>query len=365
MPNLRRTPFLVLLASTLVLLAVAMAFSPGDAATDCVRCDAGWYERIATKGYPDIPPGGDLGHWNGPDVHQTEWAFFPLYPWSLKVFARVTGLGIPTAMLVLAPILCAIWVLLALRLFTHIQGERAASWTVLLLLLQPFGIYFHLGMTESLFFIGLLGAFLSITERSWAGSALSSTVLVLTRPNGLFLLPVLLLYAAERDGSDPRSILREPRAWFKRGAPLLVALAAFMLYCGYQWQHTGRPFAFSAAQAGWNRRFGWPFAGFFNAGDIATQFDSWYTIGLLVLAFLVRRQLPLSLNLLLWISLLLPLFSGSVASIPRFTSLLFPFFLLGGRWLEGTRWRYVVLAGCFLLQLGWFRLWLEGELITC
>lgn len=355
---------LVVAGTTLALFAVA-AWHGNDVPEACAQCDAGWYARIAVNGYPDIPAGGDLGHWYGPDVHQTEWAFFPLYPWLLNTVSKA-GMSIPMAMLVLALVLCGLWGLLALRFFSRLQGERRALYTVLSLFLQPFGIYFHLGMTESLFFVGLLWAFLSVTERSRTGLTFSSSILVLARPNGLFLLPVLLVYAMECDKVDKWSAWRRSSFWKYWLPPFSVPIVLFAAYGIYQWKHTGDPFAFSAAQAGWGRHFTWPFMGFFNAGDMATQFDSCYTIALVGLIILVRKQLTLSFKLLLWVSILLPLCSGSVASMPRFTSLMFPLFLVVGRWLEQHRtWGHVVLLISWVLQLGWFWLWLQGDLVTC
>ena len=332
---------------------------------DCVSCDAGWYQQIASEGYRTAAVGADLGHWHGTDVHQTEWAFFPLYPWLLRAFSMVTGLGIPAVMLLLGGILSCLVAVLAMYFFSFLKSPDMALWGTLALLLQPFGIYFHLGMTEGLFLAALLGSFLSVAKRSWIGLAICATTLVLTRPNGLFLLPVFLLFAAEVDGVDLLSSLKRPGYWIKRAAPLLFPVMAFAAYCVFQWQRTGDAFAFSSAQAGWARSFTWPFEGFFNGGDIATQFDSWYTLVLLAALVLLRKRLPLSFNVLLGISVLLPLFSGSVASMPRFTTILFPLFLLAGEWLATSRWRYPVLAFSFAAQLFWFSLWLNGALITC
>lgn len=332
---------------------------------DCISCDAGWYKRIALNGYPEVGSGEDLGHWQGTDIHQTEWAFFPLYPWLVRTTLHATGLGVGQVYMVLGALLSALLALMAYHLFSYMQGATSAYWGVLALLSQPFGIYFHLGMTEALFLCALLGCFLAVKKRWPWGLAFCASILVLTRPNGLFLLPVLVLYANELDGNPVSSLWRDPMGAFQRSWPLLFPLAAFAGWCILQWHMTGEPFAFSAAQAGWGRSLTWPFKGFFNAGDLATQFDSWFTIGLLGVAFTVRKQLPPSLNLLLWVSILLPLFSGSVASMPRFTTVLFPLFLLAGNWLAGQRWKVPILAMAFMLQLGWFVLWLKGDLLTC
>ncbi len=268
-------------------------------------------------------------------------------------------------MLWLGTLTSVILVLLAFKFFTFIKGADIAFWGVIALLCQPFGIYFHLGMSEGLFLCALLGSFFSIATRSSIGLAVSATALVLVRPNGLFLLPVLMIYAAEADQLGWRAVIRRPASWIGRIWPLAFPVLAFFGYSVFQWTRTGNPFAFSAAQAGWGRSFTWPFAGFFNGGDFATQFDSWYTVVLLLLAIAIWRKLPLSFNMLIWISILLPLFSGSVASMPRFTTVMFPLFLFAGEVLAKHRWRIPIVMSSFVLQLFWLGFWLRGDWLAC
>ncbi|MCB0794531.1 MAG: hypothetical protein KDB88_07315 [Flavobacteriales bacterium] len=329
-------------------------------------CDTYWYERIALEGYPHVGPGEDLGHWVGEDIHQTAWAFFPLYPLLLRSMLALTNWSSAEAMIVLSFLLALAWIPLAYALFHHERNERIAKWAVLAMLLQPFGIYFHLGMSEPLFLVGLLGSFLAVARGSALGLALMGTILVLSRPNGLFLLPGLVLYSLEQEGQGSvREILSHPVHALHKALPLVVPILAFMCYCAYQWSTTGDPLAYLSAQAGWGRRFTHPFSGFFNAGDPATQFDSWYTIILLLLVGLLAKRISLSFCWVMLIVVVMPLFSGSVASMPRFTTVLFPLFLITGEWLSRIRAPVLVLLISFIAQLFWFWAWLEGDLVTC
>jgi hypothetical protein len=63
---------------------------------------------------------------------------------------------------------------------------------------------------------------------------------------------------------------------------------------------TGYYFAFSIAQAGWYREFMFPLFAFFRRGDFATQFNSVYTILVIILSAMIWKKLPLSMNLLAW-----------------------------------------------------------------
>ncbi len=49
------------------------------------RNDASWYEKIANNWYPEITDVRDLGYSHDADFKQSEWAFFPLYPWLNRV----------------------------------------------------------------------------------------------------------------------------------------------------------------------------------------------------------------------------------------------------------------------------------------
>jgi hypothetical protein len=69
--------------------------------------------------------------------------------------------------------------------------------------------------------------------------------------------------------------------------------------------------------------------------------------------------------LLIWTGLLLPLFSGSVASMPRFISVIFPFTILFGDWLHSFKYKYYMLGLLFFLQLFVFYFWLTRHPFSC
>ena len=119
-------------------------------------------------------------------------------------------------------------------------------------------------------------------------------------------------------------------------------------------------FAFSVAQQGWYRDFMFPLLALFREGNVANQFNSIYTIAFILIAIFSWKKLPLSLNILIWLGLLLPLTSGSVQSMPRFISIIFPFTLIIGSWFYPSKKRYLLLTGLGLLQLLTFYFWLTG-----
>jgi hypothetical protein len=124
---------------------------------------------------------------------------------------------------------------------------------------------------------------------------------------------------------------------------------------------TNEYFAFSIAQAGWYRRFMFPLLAFFRQGNFPTQFNSFYGIAAIIIAVFAWKRFPLSLNMLIWISLILPLSSGSVNSLPRFISIIFPLTIFIGSWLYKSRGRNWILTGLFGLQMITFYFWLISD----
>ncbi|MBK9761463.1 MAG: hypothetical protein IPO90_16230 [Flavobacteriales bacterium] len=230
-----------------------------------------------------------------------------------------------------------------------------AGWAVIVFALFPFSVFLHVHYAEPLFLFLLLNGFNCLfDDRRWQ-AALVFALLVLVRPNGLLVLPAAVLFAMERHRT----------VWKTSHAALMFVptFLAFASYCYFQYVHTGEPFAFSVAQAGWDRGWSWPWKGFFKSGDLATQIESVYTIALVVLAVAIAKRIQLSYNLLLWANILVPLCSGSVDSLTRFTLVLFPLFLLAGSWLAGIPLRWRIALGCigFALQLVCAWLWASGH----
>lgn len=351
-----------------VLLGVALVRDPGPVAAVAVesglRSDAWWYLRIANEGYPPVTDPAQFGHADRTGVLQSPWAFFPLYPLLVQCTAQLLRIDGVQAMFLLSWLLGIAALLVFHRLMARLQGDGAALWSSAALLLFPVAVHFHVYYTEALFLLALAGAFLAVRSgRPW-WAAVACAALVLVRPNGLLCLLPIAVFALECAGMRWRQALSRPGRTMRQLLFLLPALLAFAGYGLYQWSMTGTPFAFSAAQAGWGRQLMWPFLAFFRSGDMATQIESVYTLLLIAATIPLWKRLPLSFNLLLWINILVPLCSGSVDSMMRFTVVLFPYFLLLGRWLHGSPARWAVLAGSFCLQLGYWWLWLEGHPLT-
>jgi|TARA_R110000737_G_scaffold202403_1_gene221598 Gpi18-like mannosyltransferase len=333
------------------------------------KYDAYWYEKIANNGYPKVTDKKELGYANEKDFKQSEWAFFPFYPKLISGMKTVFGMNYNSAAFFLS-LLFSFLSLVGMLWFSLIflKNESKALFTTLLFFCFPFSFYFSMFYTEALFFTFLLFSFIAIYYKKHIYLAALIIPLILLRPNGLVLLLPLFLYFLEQNELltkwkfNWRALFTKKKLFLT--SAFITGPIAFAVYCWYQYRMTGYPFAFSIAQAGWYREFMFPILAFFRKGDLATQFNSIYTIIVIVYAFSIRKKLPLSLNTLIWISLILPLCSGSVTSMTRFISIIFPLFLILGSQIEKSRFKIPILMLILGLHFLSFTTWILNMVIS-
>ena len=129
------------------------------------------------------------------------------------------------------------------QLARPLLGERGAHDVVLYFALYPVGFVFTSLYSEGLFLALAAGSFLAATRGRPLLAGVLGGFATGTRLMGLALLPALVLLLWR--GRDPRSLARL--------APLLLLPAAVGLYALYLDWAIGDPWAFTSAQADWNR----------------------------------------------------------------------------------------------------------------
>lgn len=279
--------------------------------------DAWHYERIAREGYERRGPDG---------APRNTWAFFPLYPLlvrSLPDFA--IGAVILSNLAFLAGLLLV--AAAGLRLgATNEQVERAAFFMAFF----PTSYFFSLPMTESLFLMVSAASFYFAAREKWWAAGLAGALAASTRFVGILLLPALLLM---------------PR----RKYPLLLiplGTAAFMVYLH---QLTGDPLAFVKAQALWGRgSLQWPLSVSTPWNFVALNVAAAVLLVITGVGLLREKRWPLAAYTLLAVAI--PLSTGSLQSLARYSMVVFPAFLwLAEKTEKSERW----IAAVFLILLGW------------
>ena len=189
--------------------------------------DARWFLQISLHGYEEVPQAA---------------AFFPVYPAVVHALTWVTGSELVAGVLIsLAAGAVAAWVLA--QLARPLLGERGAHDVVLYFALYPVGFVFTSLYSEGLFIALAAGSFLAATRGRPLLAGVLGGFATGTRLMGLALLPALVLLLWR--GRDPRSLARL--------APLLLLPAAVGLYALYLDWAIGDAWAFTTAQAEWNR----------------------------------------------------------------------------------------------------------------
>ena len=189
--------------------------------------DARWFLQIADHGYEEVPQAA---------------AFFPVYPAAAHALAWVTGSTLVAGVLIsLAAGAAAAWALAEIA--RPLLGDRGARDAVLYLALYPIGFVFTSLYSDGLFLALAAGSFLAAMRGRAVTAGVLGGLATGTRLLGLALLPALAFLLWR--GRDPRSLAGL--------APLALLPAAIGLYALYLDRTLGDPWAFTSAQADWER----------------------------------------------------------------------------------------------------------------
>lgn len=330
------------------------------------RNDTFWYKDIAENGYSRIENPIELGYVGKDKVIQSSWAMFPLYPLTIKTISFLFHLNFVQSSFIISLIFSTLSYILFYIICTSLfqLSPKFSLRNTLIFIVFPFHYYFSMYYTEAMYFTLLALGFWSIYLKKYGWTFLTLIPLTLVRPNGIVSVLPLFLYFLEKDGgylywwNTLKNIeLKKIRSWYwTLSAPL-----SLLVYCLYQKEMTHFYFAYVKAQAGWNKDFMFPLLALFRSGDLSSQFNSIYTILILLFSIYFHKKIPLSLNILIWLSILLPLTSGSVISMPRFISTVFPITILISQKMIKSNYFYLVTLLILALQLWSFFPWLYSS----
>jgi hypothetical protein len=290
------------------------------------RWDAEHYIGIATNGYSGTEP-----------------AFFPLYPLLIWILGDLTGNHLIAGLMISNA--ASFFALLYLyKLVEHEFNRQVAHRAVFYVSIFPTAIFFSAVYTESLFLFLSVASFYYIRERRWLLAGAFGYFAALTRVEGVLLaVPFAIEWGIA---------LYESRGdWFRwpldTAVKPLGGIVAIPLglasYMAYLWVLRGDPLYFSHVQAHWGRHLAWPWVSFgyslhlifgnTEPQTVANQLLE-VTFTLLMIATLVIgfRRLRASYIAYMALSILVPISTSSLMSMPRFALVLFPMFALFGLW---------------------------------
>lgn len=302
------------------------AASPNPLLAAWGRWDAEHYITIATKGYSGFEP-----------------AFFPLYPALLHLIGSPIGNRL-IAGLVISNVAGFFALLYLYKLVEHEFDRHVAHRAIFYISIFPTAVFFSAVYTESLFLFLTVASVYYLRERRWLTAGIFGYFAALTRSEGILLaIPFLIEWLS--------ATKLTPGGWrqLRLGAlvrPLLgIGLIPLGLatYMSYLWVLVGDPLRFSSVQVHWGREFGPPWASFWHAfsiifgnfppQSIADQIiEVAFTVLMLGMLLAGWRRLRPSYVAYMGASILIPISTSSLMSMPRFALVLFPMFVLFALW---------------------------------
>jgi Gpi18-like mannosyltransferase len=296
-----------------------------------------FYDRLAIWNRWDAPHYLDIARMGyvSQGVEARWIVFYPLYPWLVRASALVMPDEMLAAFLVSGAASVAAGVLLR-RLARLDEPEEVARASVFFMLVFPTAYFLHIGYTEGLFLALAMGAFLAARARCWWAAGLLGGLAALARVNGLLLVPALAFEAWEEYRGEGRRV-RAGWLW------ALCPLAGFGVYLFINWWVFGDPRTFLNAQGEyWYKSLTWPWVGIRETWNSVwarapseAQMVGWHELFFVLLGLLVTvwgwlrlrtsYAIWMTCNWLLWTS------TKFVLSVPRYTLVLFPAFILFAR----------------------------------
>ncbi|MBV8584066.1 MAG: glycosyltransferase family 39 protein [Candidatus Eremiobacteraeota bacterium] len=301
------------------------------------RWDAVHYLDIATHGY------------QGYDM-----AFFPLYPFLIRVVGSLAGSHLVAGLLISnAAFFFAL--LFLYKLLEHEFDRPVARRAIFYVSVFPTAVFFSAVYTESLFFMLTVASFYYLRAHRWWLAGVIGFFAALTRVEGILLaIPFLIEWASQYWPELTRGGAQRLRALFDL-IPVTFAGLGLGVYMAYLWVLRADPLYFSHVQTHWNRHFAMPWVSVWSAFHKIAIATSSQTVAnqLLEIAFTALmigvlvagwHSLRPSYIAYMALSILVPMCTSSLMSMPRFALVLFPMFAILARWGERPWVNNLILA---------------------
>lgn len=264
-----------------------------------------------------------------------QYAFFPFYPLVIKAFYQITQNYLGAAILI-SVASAFLGMQLLYRLIVLDFDKKMAEKVTFSLLIFPTSFYFITAYSEGLFFLLVVSSFYFLRSKRILLAGITAALASATRVVGIALIAALIIDIWTREGINKKN-------WY-----ILLSLLGISLYCWYLFNQTSDPFYFISAQTHWQRTLTSPAVSFWETirslatpGFITENFNAFldllfaiFGLGMVLRSF---RFLPVAFGIFAVVSVLLPLFTPSLSSVPRFLLPIFPMFIL----IAGIKNKYI------------------------
>ena len=290
--------------------------------------DGGHYQNISSFGY----------------IKKFQTAFFPLYPSLIKLFAFLTNSHLISALLI-----------------SLVSTFFVVKLLPINIIFFPLSFFLLAGYTESLFLLLSLLSWQFFKQKKYLFSGILGFLSALSRFYGILLFPCLLLeyYLSSKKVKKPFSLLLIP-----------LGLLSYMAYLQYTYQD---PLSFIHALSLWSKStVVFPLQTIYRYYKMLTTVSptiiqywvalleiSSLALGILA-AYVLYKQKQFSYSLYVFLGSIIPSFTGTLQSLPRYLLVLFPIYFIK----LPAKFRPFILATSFALQLVLFTAFLTGHFIA-
>lgn len=299
------------------------------------RWDAVHYIDIATIGY-----------------HGTDMAFFPLYPMLIAALGAFVGNHLVAGLLI-SNVAFFFGLLFLYKLLEHEYSRAVARRAIFYVSIFPTALYFSAVYPESLFFMLSVASFYYMRERRWWLAGIIGFFAATTRVEGVLLTVPFAIEWVTAHWGTLREVYEAKSAEWRRllfdGLPVLLIPAGLAVYMGYLWVLNGDPLYFSHVQVNWNRHLAAPWTSIWNtihkittaaaSGTVSGQqtvanqtLELVFTCLMIGVLLAGWRKVKPSYIAYMALSILVPLCTSSLMSMPRFALVLFPMFAIFALW---------------------------------
>lgn len=265
--------------------------------------------------------------------------FFPLYPLLMKGFSFLLGGNLFLSGVILSFIFTFLACVFLYKLARFDFDDTEAKRSVFYFLIFPTAIFLAAIYNESLFVFLICASLYYARSNKWLLGGLLGFFAALTRPQGILLFPVLFLeYLEQRNFS------------FKEIKPnclnVLWPIAGLGLFMSYLQVKFGNAFLFLSEENLWGRKIDSAFFMLINAlNALRSYFHDFFTphnfsavileadmeliffLTFFIFSVVIFLKLRKSYGLYVFLGIFIPLLTGTLYSIQRFTLILFPVFI--------------------------------------
>jgi 4-amino-4-deoxy-L-arabinose transferase-like glycosyltransferase len=290
--------------------------------------DGRWYLELVRRGYPDsVPPNITY------EQLEARAAFFPLYPWSVRVVDAVLPGGDTIAALALNFVLGAISVLLVGLLARRLYTVGVAARAMTLYAVFPGSAILSFAYSEALLIVLAAACLLLLLDDRWLLAGIAAALATATRPNGVAVVAACAVASF--------IAIRRRRQWWSLISVLLAPLG-FVLFQWYVDHTAGESrIWFRVQREAWSEgtSFGATAVtntiGFFTS-PFSSPADALTALTMAALAFMVfcawKVRMPWILVAFCAVVVGLMLIPETVTARPRFLFTAFPFFIAVAAW---------------------------------